>query len=49
MWLLSVLEFTYMVLRDICINDTGLGGRKIDGINGYDKKYLKQRMSIDRN
>ena len=37
MWLLSVLGFTYRVIIDIWINDTGNGKRKIDDINEDDK------------
>ena len=41
MWLLSVFEFTYILIADICINTTGRGRSKLDVINGSNKIYFK--------
>ena len=38
-WLLSVLEFTYRVIIDRCINVPGHGKIKIYGINICNKTY----------
>ena len=44
MQLSYVLYFTHRVKIYKCINATGHGRSKIDGINGSDKIYLKQKM-----
>ena len=41
-WILSALEFTYIVIIYIFINSLGNGRSKIDGINGSENTYLKQ-------
>ena len=46
MCLFSVLKFTYRVIIDICIENTGHRGRKIDSVNGSDNSYLRQKMCI---
>ena len=46
MWILFVLVFTYRVIIDRCINDPGNGRRKIDGINGSEKRYFRQIMCM---
>ena len=46
MWLLSVLEFTHRVIIYKIINHPGHGRIKIDGINGDNKTYLKQKMCM---
>ena len=45
LWLSSVLEFTYLVIIDVCINAPGHGRRKIDGIDGSEKSYLRQNIA----
>ena len=42
MWLLSVLEFTKIVILDRFINYPGHGRSKIDGINGSNNTYFKK-------
>ena len=46
MWPISILEFTYIVIIYRWINATDHGTRKMDGINGFNQKYLKQRMCM---
>ena len=46
MWLLSVLGFTYIVIRDTCINATCNGRRKIYGMNGSANKNSKYIFCI---
>ena len=45
-WLLSVLVFTYRVIIDICINHPVHVRRKIYGINGSYKLYLRQKYAL---
>ena len=45
MWLFSVLEFTHRGIIYRCITDPGCGRSKIDGINGADKTYSKQKCA----
>ena len=46
MWILSLLEFTYRVIIYILINYPGHERRKIYGINGYEKSYLRQKICM---
>ena len=45
MWILSVLEFTYIVIIDRCTNATDNGRSKVEGVNGSDKTYFKQKCA----
>ena len=44
MGILSVLEITYRMIIDRCINDPGHGRGKVYVINGYDKTYLEKHV-----
>ena len=44
MWLLSVVEFTYIMIIYIWNNTPGRRISKVDGINLYDKTYLKPKI-----
>ena len=46
MWKWSVLAFTHIVIIYRCINAQVNGIIRIDGINGDNKKYLKQKMCM---
>ena len=46
MWILSVLAFTHKFIIDRCVDVPGLGRRKIDGTNGANKTYLKQKICM---
>ena len=46
MWILYVLVFTYRLIIDKCINAPGNGIFKIDGIDGSNKTYLKQKLCM---
>ena len=46
MQILSVLAFTYRVIIDRCINYPVHVRRKIDGINGSYKLYLRQKYAL---
>ena len=44
-WTLLVSGFTYRVVIDRFINVTGQGRSKIDGINGSDQSYSRQKCA----
>ena len=44
-WLLYVLEFTYILIIDVCINDPGHSRTIIYGIHEYEKTHINKNVS----
>ena len=46
MYILSVLEFTYRVIIDRCINHPGHGRFKLDSTHGSENSHLRRKMCM---